>query len=399
MKPPASPLAYLLAFIFALTLIDHQRVIGTSDHPKGWIEIYEGQRIVHLGGTPYEIGYQHGSLLKEEIGYNIHRLISTVPRSEDSTPTVYTYFMEALPKIIPYLPEDLVEEMHGVADGAGVSYKQILLLNLFPEMFHCVGITANNKATKDGILYHVRVLDYDIAQDIQDTAILAVVKPEKGIPFLNITYAGFIGCVTGMNAEKISIGEVGGKGYGYWEGIPMSLLLRHILQYCSSLKEISSYLAATPRTCEYYYLFADGKENRSLGIYASNTRLSIISPGERYKKIPFIPDAYDPLFIDDLLFKATYKGTFFDHPEDCIVILRNGYFDLLIERLNESYGHITVDVLKNAVKEPIAKSANLHNAIFAPASLDVWVSHAGEYGEPACEMPYVHHNLNELLGR
>ena len=41
-----------------------------------------------------------------------------------------------------------------------------------------------------------------------------------------VTYAGFIGSVTGMNAERVSIGEMGGRGMGHWDGTPMALLVR-----------------------------------------------------------------------------------------------------------------------------------------------------------------------------
>ena len=43
---------------------------------------------------------------------------------------------------------------------------------------------------------------------------LTVAEPEGKIPFVNVTYAGFIGSVTGMNAQQVSIGEMGGRGLG-----------------------------------------------------------------------------------------------------------------------------------------------------------------------------------------
>ena len=32
---------------------------------QGWLETIDGYPVLHLKGTPYEIGYQHGALLKE----------------------------------------------------------------------------------------------------------------------------------------------------------------------------------------------------------------------------------------------------------------------------------------------------------------------------------------------
>ena len=33
---------------------------------KGWLETVNGYPVLHLKGTPYEIGFQHGALLKEQ---------------------------------------------------------------------------------------------------------------------------------------------------------------------------------------------------------------------------------------------------------------------------------------------------------------------------------------------
>lgn len=57
---------------------------------------------------------------------------------------------------------------------------------------------------------------------LQDHAVLMIVEPEGQLPFVNVSYAGFIGSVTGMNLEQLSTGEMGGGGVGQWDGIPMS---------------------------------------------------------------------------------------------------------------------------------------------------------------------------------
>ena len=52
-----------------------------------------------------------------------------------------------------------------------------------------------------------------------------------------MTYAGFIGSVTGMNAKKISVGEMGGRGLGHWDGVPMAFLVRMALEEANTLDE------------------------------------------------------------------------------------------------------------------------------------------------------------------
>ena len=55
-----------------------QRIIsGTTDAKtiarcgEGWLEEINGYPVLHLKGTPYEMGYQHGALLKESVTQNM----------------------------------------------------------------------------------------------------------------------------------------------------------------------------------------------------------------------------------------------------------------------------------------------------------------------------------------
>lgn len=380
----------IVTFLFLFILL--VKIDAAETATKCGLVIDQNQKILHLSGSAYEIGYQHGKFLKKEIATNISRFIT--PIQSNHIPPVVEHFLDAIPEIIPHIPSTLIEEMQGIADASEQSFNDILILNLFPEMFHCTAITVNGGATSQEELYHVRVLDYSAGKGLQDTAILAIVKPNEGIPFLNVTYAGFVGCVTGMNKEKIVISEIGGKGYGYWNGLPMAFLLRNILQYASTLDSVKSLLRDSPRTCEYYYVFSDGKTKDSFGCYATPDILKFFTPGTKYSK-------YEPL--RNRLESSTdnqsniYDKTSFVQPKDVLMVLRWDHYDLLKERLLKNYGNINIESLQEAIKFPVAHKSNLHNAIFAPNTLDVWISHAGPLNEPACDQPYHHYNLTTLL--
>ena len=98
---------------------------------------------------------------------------------------------------------------------------------------------------------------------------LTVAEPRGKIPFVNVTYAGFVGSVTGMNAERISIGEMGGGGLGHWDGVPMAFLVRMVLEEADSLERGIAIFRKNPRTCEYYFVIADGKTGKAVGMEAS----------------------------------------------------------------------------------------------------------------------------------
>lgn len=385
---------YLLACLFFLVPLSLKAEL-ISFFDKSKIEIIHGQKVVHLKGTPYEIGYQHGTLLKTEIAQNADRFIAPLFISNRPKPPVITHFLAAFPKMTQNVPQDLMEEMQGIADASEQTLRTILLMNLFPEMFHCSGITVKGNASLNGELYHVRVLDYAQGKGIQNTAIIAVVEPDEGIPFLNATYAGFVGCITGMNLQKIAIGEIGGKGYGHWDGVPMAFLLRTIIQRASSLDQIKEILANTARTCEYFYIFSDGKTGDSFGCYTTPTILSFFHPGESYRKHPPFPNTFDVPSNPQMAGNETEE--LYYPPEDTLMVSRWDNFYLLKDRLLNHFGKLNPESLQEIIMQPIAHQSNLHNAIFAPTSLDMWISHAGPNNEPACDRPYTHFNLITLM--
>lgn len=43
-------------------------------------------------------------------------------------------------------------------------------------------------------------------------------------------FRDFIGTVNAMNEKGVAIGEMGGRGEGLWNGVPMSLLLRDVME-------------------------------------------------------------------------------------------------------------------------------------------------------------------------
>ncbi len=358
----------------------------------------QGHRVLYLQGSPFEMGFQHGSLLKDLIQLNIEQYLRHPSKTllEQGSSRIEEFRM-AIPSLIKHVPQKYLEEMKGMADGADASFDDILLLNLFPEMFHCCVVTASHKASKDQTLYHARVLDYSAGKDLQSSAVLIVAKPNEGNAFMNVTYAGFIGSVTGMSESKIAIGEIGGQGYGRWDGMPMSFLLRSILEEAKTLEDAKAILTNTPRTCEYYYVVSDGKTQEAFSCYATDSQINFISPGQDYFISPPLQDSLDLIIENDQTSSPT--STFFRQPENTLLLTGLSSperYPVLLERIEDRWGSVDENVLINAIQRPVSKESNLHNAIFHPASLTLWVSHAGVDGEPACTQPYVQFTFDEL---
>jgi hypothetical protein len=243
----------------------------------GFLEEVDGYRVLHVKGEPYEMGYQQGALLRDDIRESV-RFLFDVKAKELKVELAGVKLLDpkrAIKGIASqqrkFVPERFFDEMRGIADGSGLDVQDIVIANFIPELFHCSGFAISGTATKDGSLYHGRILDYGCDWRLQEHAVLTIAEPRGKIPFVNVTYAGFVGSVTGMNALRVSIGEMGGRGMGHWEGVPMAFLVRMVLEEADTLDRGIAVFRDNPRTCEYYFVIADGKTGKAVGMEARAT--------------------------------------------------------------------------------------------------------------------------------
>ena len=343
---------------------------------QGWLERIDGYPVLHLKGTPYEMGYQHGALAKELVRENLHNILDVQGTASVALGPVRIkprWLMDAVAvQQRPFVPQRYFQEMEGVAAGAGVPLCDVQAANFLPELFHCSGFAIMNSATSDGTLYHGRVLDYKCDWHLQDHAVLIVAEPAGRIPFVNVTWAGFIGSVTGMNARHISIGEMGGGGQGHWDGEPMALLVREVLDRAADLDAAVGIFRDRPRTCQYFYVIADGNTNRAAGIQATWDKLKVVQPGEA-----------DPMLPTPV--------------KDCVLLSAGNRYKELVRRAEAGLGHFDADSARHLMDSGVAMKSNLHDVLFAPASTKFWVANASSDAKPAAEQPYHAFQLSELL--
>lgn len=344
---------------------------------EGFLEEIDGAKVLHIKGSSYQMGYQQGALLKDDIR-ELVRFLFDVKAKE-----LKLEFggLKADPKAIiatiaegqkKFVPERFFDEMQGVADGAGMKVEEIVVANFIPELFHCSGFALGGSATKDGTLYHGRILDYGCDWRLQDHAVLTIAEPEGKHPFVNVTYAGFVGSVTGMNAKHVSIGEMGGRGLGHWAGVPMAFLVRMALEDADDLDEAVSIFRDNPRTCEYYYVIADGKSGKAVGMEASWHAFYTIGMGEAHARLPHAV-------------------------KDAVLLSAGDRYEELARRAKAGHGSFDADSARALMDRPVAMKSNLHSVLFEPKSTRLWVAHASTNGDPAVTQPYRAFQLSELL--
>lgn len=369
-------LALLVAFGAASAALAETKTIARCG--EGFLEEVDGYRVLHVKGTPYEMGYQQGVLLKDDVRENVRFLFEEKAKE-------LKVEVAGIPLLNPkraisgiaatqrkFIPERFYEELRGLADGSGVPEQDIIAANFIPEMFHCSGFALSGSATKDGTLYHGRILDYGCDWRLQDHAVLTVAEPKGKIPFVNVTYAGFIGSVTGMNAERVSIGEMGGKGLGHWDGVPMAFLVRMALEEAKDLDQAVAVFRDHPRTCEYYYVIADGDSGKGVGMEASWNKFMTVEMGTANEKLPVAV-------------------------KDAVLLSAGDRYQELVRRVKEGFGTFDADKARALMDRPVAMKSNLHSVLFETKTSRLWVANASKDGDPAVTQPFHAFVFDELL--
>ncbi len=377
-RPLSRWVGLVLTLVLATALPVRAETKTVARCGQGFLEEVNGYKVLHLKGTPYEMGYQQGALLKNDINEGVRFLLDV--KAKDLKVQVGGINLLNPQRAIggiaatqkKYLPARFYEELHGLADGSGVDYQELVVANFIPEMFHCSGFALSGSATKDGTLYHGRILDYGCDWKLQDHAVLVVAEPEGKIPFANVTYAGFIGSVTGMNAEKVSVGEMGGRGLGHWEGVPMSFLVRMALEEGKTLEDAIAVFRDHPRTCEYYYVIADGKTGQGVGMEASWDKFTVVKMGEANERLPHAV-------------------------KDAVLLSVGDRYEELTRRVQAGHGTFDAESARHLMDRPVAMKSNLHSVLFEPTTTRLWIANASSAGEPASAQPYHEFQLSELL--
>ena len=325
-----------------------------------------------VAGTPSQMGAAHGRLMRMFVQRLVERVVYGINAAEAIGNG--TWLPETLAQIekrtVAHIPQRLIEECDAMSETAGISLREGRYANLFPERFHCSGVAVRGRATVGGRVLHARVLDYmrDIA--IQRYATVQVFIPEGFIPWMSLGYAGFIGTVTAMNAAGVAVGEMGGGGDGAWDGVPMSFLLRDIMERAETTADAMRILQETPRTCDYYYVFSD-RRGEICAVQATPERVEVLQPGQQHPQLPEIPP-------------------------DTVMISAGDRAVELGRRLREQYGKLDIPTMIQMLRRPVAMRSNLHNAIFAPQTQEMWFADAGR-DTPACDEPYQYCSLPEMM--
>ncbi len=219
--------------------------------------------LIEVNGTNYEMGFQHGEQCAETINRFVGGMFSEVNKhlgwSKEQTlnkALIYDGFVE---EFSPHLHE----EMKGIADGSGLSFEEILLLQVRGEFTQPV--TGGQECTSYAVMSAAsgggEVLvgqNQDLQEGFQEQGIMLHMTPEKGPKMLCCTLAGSLGH-NGINSSGMGW-AVNALDCGGWRpGVPRYVLFRRMLEQ-ESLDDAIEELRRAKRasSCNYMLAHASG---------------------------------------------------------------------------------------------------------------------------------------------
>jgi len=229
----------------------------------GSLEFRGGMRILNINGSYYDMGYQHGFFLKDEVNENLRAFMKY---AEDISS--YSTLLDFWNTTKPYVPQCYIEEMQGIADGADITFEELAVfyMIILEIDMQCFTYAAWSNATIDGRLYHIRSLDFPLlikdpvtGKYIQENSVLIIRYPKDGLKSIAPSIAGFMNFYQGINEKQISIGvQVCWSSDQTLKGTPVKFKIQKILDTAENMGEAIEILT-TNKTLGWNFIISDGK--------------------------------------------------------------------------------------------------------------------------------------------
>lgn len=406
-----------------------------TESGTGWLEKSEqGNLILHLEGTYYDMGFEQGKLLGKECLQTMRGAKAYVQRQAWFLPypILENIFYREFKKSEPFMPEDFKQEIKGLADAGGVPIEEVQALHMLIYIASCSATAAFGPATKDGQLYQTRSLDFiltfidpETKVPLQNNSLIVVYQPKGEVPFVSFSWPGVLGSVGGMNAKGISVSEMSlPSKYETPAGLSMIWRIKQTLSQAENLDQAISLMTQKPLEGGYLYMVGDGNLPSAVAIEMDAKNVYVggwDGPAEKnsyrhwgrlYKYEPkpgLIVRTNHPLSAKLI---ADYPV-----PIDLgkVKAMSGARYRDLKERDLKEYGSLDLERMMQIMREHYQGMCpddhqgcpgSNYQAVFAPKSGDFLVSFAygnpneeGTYKITAWNQPYHRYNFYDLMKR
>ena len=308
---------------------------------------YSNLSILHLNGTPYENGFQHGAIMKnriiELIGLWKKNIEDNFQIPADEFIKMFLDSTDYIPAIKKWTP-DLLEEIKGISAGSGIDFNIIFAFQLTDEIWtntrmisiphHCTSVGINNYKRDGSSNYIAQNIDitpfyhgFEILLDIQD----------KGSDSRKLvtTFVGYIGA-NGLN-KNIGITENTLSDLkSSLNGLPVCCIARGVLEK-ASFEDAVKFIKAIKHASGQNYII--GSKHDIISLECASDLVTEYWPDTTknytfHANRPLTNNSYHPAYISNL--QALYGSipesiSFTDERLESIknIILNNKHISLV----------------------------------------------------------------------
>lgn len=270
-----------------------------------------GLRIVDLSGTPYEMGQVHGRTLRAEIRELVDRWKKDLEKAYGVAADVFIdRFLERTdfkPAIERWTP-GLLDEVRGIADGAGLDFDTAYAYQLIDEFWtvgpdlgfaKCTTVAAGPRKGRPAFV--AQTLDIPAFYHGFQT-VLRVKDEAHGVESLVFTIPGVV-AANGLNDRGVGVCVNAVTQLAYSpKGLPVDFVIRGLLRR-KTFEEAVEFLESIPPAAPQTYVLGGPSE---VAVFErSAAKMSRFLPFERaefsyHTNHPMVNDDYNPKFPDML---------------------------------------------------------------------------------------------------
>ena len=229
----------------------------------GSLKIAEGVPVVHVYGTPEEMGKQHGTLLAPQVRAIIKTYLNRFLLSGGTDTTIRDSVLKVSRQMAKSIPQEYIREMAALAKAAGVKYEDVLLANTVFDIKRAVFCStfvavAGRSADKQPIFG--RNLDFPTLGVAHKYSCVIVYHPKKGRAVASVTFPGLVGVFTGMNDAGVAAGSMEVRVRGVQiTATPFAMVFRTALAGAKSTGDVVKVVKSRGRTSNNNLMICDAK--------------------------------------------------------------------------------------------------------------------------------------------
>jgi hypothetical protein len=219
---------------------------------------------VQLKGEGYALGHMHGTLLRSEVRFIVRYLDEQLLGGGLTGGAKRDLLLRKAWQLDAFIPARYRDEMQGIADGAGVRYADILLINCFDDLQYLAGCSSAVALPHSGPVIHARNLDYGIPELARHKVVFDL--DVRGVKLRTVGFPGYAGVLTGMSSRGLGLSSHTSSAFHEAVGIPTGILYRQMLEEGTDLASMKGLLEKGPRTIGNNLALSDAHRREALAL-------------------------------------------------------------------------------------------------------------------------------------